>query len=196
MKDQKGVTLASLTIYITLIFITLAILATVTSNMRSGIKNSGQEGTEIAEINKFNMYFLQEVKKPQNGIDTIINDIEKNEISFTSGSKFTYKPNKSCIYLNDNIRIAQDIEGCEFSRTEENGKTIITVIIDPENADERVIDYVLNGVTYAQNYENEGNYVTEKNKNITAEMVEFTPLDPSWTDIENVKQALDYLYNN
>ncbi len=31
---------------------------------------------------------------------------------------------------------------------------------------------------------------------ITAEMVGFTPSDDSWTGIENVEQALDYLYNN
>jgi len=36
---------------------------------------------------------------------------------------------------------------------------------------------------------------------ITAEMVEFTPTDTTWktkdgTDITNIKQALDYLYNN
>jgi len=31
---------------------------------------------------------------------------------------------------------------------------------------------------------------------ITAEMVEFTPSDSSWTGITNVKEALDYLYNN
>ena len=31
---------------------------------------------------------------------------------------------------------------------------------------------------------------------ITAEMVEFTPEDPTWTGITNVKEALDYLYNN
>ena len=31
---------------------------------------------------------------------------------------------------------------------------------------------------------------------ITAEEVAFTPSDPTWTGISNVKQALDYLYNN
>lgn len=31
---------------------------------------------------------------------------------------------------------------------------------------------------------------------IMAEMVQFIPSDPTWTGITNVKQALDYLYNN
>lgn len=31
---------------------------------------------------------------------------------------------------------------------------------------------------------------------ITAEMVQFNPTDSSWTGVTNVKQALDYLYNN
>lgn len=32
-------------------------------------------------------------------------------------------------------------------------------------------------------------------ENLTAEMVSFTPEDVNW-NVENVKQALDYLYNN
>ena len=63
MKSQKGITLTSLAIYIVLIFIVLGILATITANMQKGINDSNKSGAEIAEINKFNMYFLQEVKR-------------------------------------------------------------------------------------------------------------------------------------
>ena len=49
-------------------------------------------------------------------------------------------------------------------------------------------------------------YITEKvteykgkgkieNKNITADMISFTPSDTNW-QVDNVKDALDYLYNN
>lgn len=31
---------------------------------------------------------------------------------------------------------------------------------------------------------------------ITAEMIEFTPTDPTWTGISNVKDAINYLYSN
>mgnify|MGYP003290963836 CR=1 FL=1 len=39
-------------------------------NFQNGIKDDSSKGTEIAEINKFNMYFLQEVKKQ--GADIVI----------------------------------------------------------------------------------------------------------------------------
>lgn len=31
---------------------------------------------------------------------------------------------------------------------------------------------------------------------ITAEMIEFTPSDPTWTGVSNVKEAITYLYSN
>jgi len=68
MKSQRGVTLSSLAIYIVLIFVVLAILATVSLNFQTGIKDINSEGTEIIEISKFNMYFLKEVKMNGNKI--------------------------------------------------------------------------------------------------------------------------------
>ena len=47
MKSQRGVTLTTLAIYIVLVFIALAMLATVTSNFQKNIKESNQEGTEV-----------------------------------------------------------------------------------------------------------------------------------------------------
>ena len=204
MKSQKGITLASLVIYITLVLITLAILAVVTSNMRSGVRDSGIEGTEIAEINKFSMYFLQEVKKQGNSIKKITSsnvEVEENvpgdSIEFTSGTKFSFNSTNNIIELieqSKTIKLAKDIVNCTFTKKTSNGKTIIEVKITPEGLNMKTISYVLNSENFV--YENESNYIKEPNMRITAEMVEFTPLDESWTNIENVKQALDYLYNN
>ena len=63
MNSQNGVTLTSLAIYIILVLIVLGILATITTNFQMGIKGVNEEGTENLEIDKFNMYFLKEVKK-------------------------------------------------------------------------------------------------------------------------------------
>lgn len=158
MKSQKGVTLTSLTIYIVIIFIVLAILATVTSNFQSGIKEINQKGTEASEINKFNVYFLQEVKKQGNDII----GINENSITFSTKNKYEYDSNKGIINLieeNKTIKIAEDIESCEFRKNIENGKTIVTVEIKPKNSDETsTIEYVLNSEKSDYKYEDEQEY--------------------------------------
>ena len=155
LKSQKGITLTSVAIYIVLIFVVLGILSTVTLNFQNSVKDITDEGTEIAEINKFNMYFLQEVKKQGNAI----NKISENEIVFALGNKYSFKNNE--IYLNDNIKIAKDIETCIFSSILENGKVIITVKIKAKNAEEQVIEYILNTEEIASNtYEDEENYTS------------------------------------
>lgn len=154
MKSQRGITLTSLAIYIVLIFVVLAILATVTLNFQSGVKEITKEGTEIAEINKFNMYFLQEVKKQGNEIDKITND----EILFATGNKYTFKYDNN-IYLNDSIKIAENIEKCIFSNNLENGRNIIKVTIKVKGLDEQVIDYVLNSDKFSENYNDQTEYI-------------------------------------
>lgn len=153
MKSQKGITLASLAIYIVLIFIVLAILATVTSNFQNGVKEITKEGTEITEINKFNMFFLQEVKKQGNEIDKVSN----NEILFTTGNKYTFK-NDNNIYLNDGIKVAENIENCVFSSKLENGKTVIVVTIKVEKIEEQVIEYILSDDKFKDIYDDETDY--------------------------------------
>ena len=86
MKSQKAITLTSLVIYITIVLIIVGILAVITGSLQGNIKEIYAEGTNNAEIDKFNVYFLKEVKKQGNEIDTI----SENEILFTTGNKYTF----------------------------------------------------------------------------------------------------------
>lgn len=157
MKSEKGVTLMSLVTYIVLMMIVLVILATVRANFQSNLKEVNQQGAQASEISKFNMYFLQEVKKQGNDIESI----SDNEILFTMGNKYTFKNN--AIYLNDNINIAEKSEDEEwtFSYNLVNGKKIITVTIikqDEKNSEQK-IEYVLNDKNLVQKYEDEETYI-------------------------------------
>ena len=163
MKSQRGITLASLAIYVVLIFTVLAILAAITSNMQSGVIDSEKKGTGFTEINKFNIYFLKDVKKQQNRIQTIT----LNDILFTSGNRYTYNSEKKNIYLNNQIKIAENIETCEFTRLVQNEKTIIRVIIKQKDSPEKTIDYVLNNDPDNSIYENEEDYTRTEREDIT-----------------------------
>lgn len=161
MKTQKGVTLTSLAIYITMVLIIIGILAVISGTLQGNIKEIYTEGTNNTEIDKFNIYFLKEVKKQGNQISEISN----NEITFSLGNKYSYKEDK-CIYLNDNIKIAEHIEKCIFSSDNAtiNEKTVITVTIKAINGEEKFIEYILNNDNYSQPYENEEDYIDKSNE--------------------------------
>lgn len=153
MKSQKGVTLTSLAIYIIMLIIVIGILGVISANFQNSVKDINEQGAENVEIDKFNVYFLQEIKKTGNEILSI----NSTEIEFITNNKYTFK--ESSIYLNDNIKIAQDIRKCEFSQSLINGKTIITVNIQAENNEEKTIEYVLNDQQNVYDYEDESSYV-------------------------------------
>lgn len=161
MKSQRGVTLTSLATYIMLVLIIVGILATITANFRNNIKEINKEGTNNSEIDKFNIYFLKEVKKQGNEVEAI----SDNEILFTMGNKYTFKDDNS-IYLNDNIKIAENIEKCVFSNSLVDGKKVITVIIKANNAEEKTMEYVLSNEAYSSSYEDENDYFESKDTDL------------------------------
>ncbi len=158
MKSQKGITLTSLVLYIMLVLIVLGILATITASFQSNLKEVNKEGTKNSEIDNFSMYFLKEIKKQGNEVSAI----SENEISFTTGNKFSF--NDNAIYLSNNndasnIKIAESIENCTFTHSLENGKTVISVTIKARDAEERNIEYVLSNEEYSSANEDENNYI-------------------------------------
>lgn len=165
MKSQKGVTLTSLVIYIIVVLVVVGILSAITLNFQNGVKEMNKQGTSNSEIDKFNLYFLKEAKKQGNEVGSV-NDVE---ILFTSGNKYTYKDDKA-IYLNDNIKIAEDIEKCIFTSSLVNGKTVITVTIKARNTEEKSVEYVLSNKAGYSSYEDEESY-TSKEDNNTANTV-------------------------
>lgn len=165
MKSQKGVTLTTLAIYIVLVFIALAMIATVTANFQKNIKESNEEGTEVSEISNLNMYLLQEAKKQGNKISSL----SATQITFTSGKIFRYSQEDGAIYLQDTnnsqvkIQIASSIESCIFSKKIENEKEIIQVRIKLENVEEKTMEYVLNSEELKNNTQNEEMYIYSTN---------------------------------
>lgn len=153
MRTDRGITLTSLILYVSLVLIALGILATITSSFRANIKDLNQEGTNNYEFDKFNVSFLQEVKKNGNGISSV----NASEIIFTTKNKYTFKNNS--IYLNDSIKIAENIENCSFSAELIDKKTVITVNIKPKKSEEKNVEYVLNDSSDFSNIEDENSYI-------------------------------------
>ena len=144
VKSNKGVTLIILVIYIILLTIVVGFLSLISSNFYTNVKYIQDQGKYIAEFNKFNMYFIEDVKNNSN-----IYTLKDNRIVFEDGTEYIYKssPDKG-IYRND-VKICRNVEYCSFSKSEiqqnNTDKIIITVkmIIDSSELFETSTDYVL-----------------------------------------------------
>ena len=79
MKSQKGITMASLGVYIVVSIIVVAMLATIMANYKNSIKTMDNDAEYLSEYNKFNLYFLEEVKKPENSSMERANSIGTKE---------------------------------------------------------------------------------------------------------------------
>lgn len=125
MKSERGITLASLVIYVIITVMGVAILATIMAYFSKDVRDLSRDNIEIAELDKFYSYFLQDVKNTNNDISEIT---EGNaSITFTSGNTYTFRD--ETIFFNDNIKLAENIESCTFTEGEENGKKTITTSI-------------------------------------------------------------------
>ena len=141
MKSEKGITLISLIIYVVLLLIVVSFLSVVSTHFYSSTKYLMDNGKYVSEFDKFNMYFIEDVK---NNID--VYSIETNKIVFEDGTAYTYL-NKS-VYRNK-VEICKNIERCEFSKLEE---------IDNNNITKKIINVKMN-IEGKNSYETENDDV-------------------------------------
>ena len=141
MKNQKGITLISLIMYIVLLVIVTAMLATVSSMFFSNTKYLTDSSKYASEFNKFNMYFIEDVKNNKD-----VYSISEKEIIFEDGTVYTYKNqnNDNGIYRNK-IKICSNIGYCGFKKIEEDNKKIINVhiVVNGSKLFETANNYVL-----------------------------------------------------
>lgn len=124
MKENKGITLTSLIIYVLVLLIVVTIVANITSFFYSNVANTKDNSQNIAMITKFNMYFTKDVKMIGNEVATIADD--KTYIKFTSGNIYSFQNN--AIYLNS-IKICDNVSNAQFQLEEVNQNKIISVLI-------------------------------------------------------------------
>ena len=144
MKSQKGITLITLVISVIVLIILTGMLISMSDFFFANTKHLQDASKNIAEYNKFNMYFIEDVKN-----NTDVQSISDTEIIFEDGTVYTYalEPDNG-IYRNK-VKICDNIGFCRFSKTEntenEHIKKIISVRILIKGAQifDTKSDYVL-----------------------------------------------------
>ena len=138
MKSERGITLVSLIIYIIVMTIILVVMNTIITTFYSNNQDVKLSVKEKIEFNKFNIYFLKEIKGYNNTIDTIGTKEGNPYIIFESGNSFLFKNNK--IYYND-IDICNNVKSVKFQNEinynqggkKEENKSIVIVSLEFEN---------------------------------------------------------------
>ena len=118
MKSEKGITLTSLILYIVVLLVVIATLSVISTHFYSNTSYITDMGKYIAEFNKFNMYFIEDVKN-----NSRLYSIVEDKIVFEDGTIYTYSNNS--IYRNK-VEICKNIYNCSFSQIEETDSNDFT----------------------------------------------------------------------
>ena len=126
MKSDRGVTLASLIIYVIGMLIVIGSVATLTTFFYKNIDIDSVSSNETTEYSNFSKLFTDEVNKEDNYVieakettETIVVDgssktVKVNYIIFGSGNQYTFMEENNAIYKN-NIKICSNVDSCVFS---------------------------------------------------------------------------------
>ena len=141
MKSEKGVTLTALIIYIAIATVVISAMGLLSSYFYNNMKLIKTDSNYVVEYNKFNMFFVQDVKSNTTA------DVTTDSIIFEDGTKYKYENGK--IYRNDK-EVATYIKSAVFSQeTYKINLTTKNIIIvnlnigEDEKSYVKQIEYVL-----------------------------------------------------
>lgn len=142
LKNNKGVTVTGLVVYMMLLTIVSFIIVAISTNFYSNVKEISESPAYMSEFNKFIMFFVVDVKSNSN-----ISSINSSSVTFEDGTK--YSLSNGNMYRNNQL-IAKNLS--EFSFLSEylikDGftKTIINVKAKITNEYDTIykdIDFIL-----------------------------------------------------
>ena len=79
MKDNKGITLANLVVYVVGFTIIIGIVTVIISFINTNIVQMNEATDRVAEYSKFNLAFVEKVKKLNNEVT----NVTSNSIEFS-----------------------------------------------------------------------------------------------------------------
>ncbi len=119
MKQEKGITITSLAVYVVAMVVVIGIISTISTYFYNNMEELNTDKHSIETYTKFNMYFTEEINIKQNyAIYSNIEDLslDYNYIIFSkTGNQYTFENNS--IYKNQ-IKICDNIADCSFNWNE------------------------------------------------------------------------------
>lgn len=107
IKSDKGITLTALIIYILIATIVIAGMSMISLRFISNINLIKNESQYVVEFNKFNMFFIQDIKRNKTA------EVTNTQITLEDETIYRYDQTEKAIYRND-TKIAKDIQSVTF----------------------------------------------------------------------------------
>lgn len=120
IKSNKGITLTSLIIYIIVLTLVVGLLVSITTFFTNNVSRLSTTGGNAAQINKLNMYLIEDVKK--DGI-SILSCTDDNVV-FSDGTTYTYRGTD--LYRNQ-VKILTGVEYLFFEENSVSTKQVLRV---------------------------------------------------------------------
>ena len=136
MKNNKGITLLSLIIYMILSLMVMAMLMVITGNFKENFGELNAQSVHDVELDKI---VLQMTKEMKDGSIVDKSQTTTDTLTFTNGNTYTYVAEEQAIYQNNNIEIAKNITSCNFVVT---GNNVLKVYVEIEDKS-RVMEFAL-----------------------------------------------------
>lgn len=121
IKNNKGVTLATLVVYMCVFMLIIGIMTTISTSFFSNLGGAVDTPKYLSEFNKFSMFFVTDVKNYSKA------NITDTTVEFESGPTYEFKNN--CVYRNDTL-IAKNVQNCTFSTSNYNVNNMTKQIIN------------------------------------------------------------------
>lgn len=112
MKQNKGITLISLIITIIAMTIVVSTLAIITNSFYRNINYVEENSKYIGEYNKFNAYFIEDIKKNMD-----VQEITDNKIVLDDGTVYTYVGESDNSLYRNKVKICSNIVSCKFTKS-------------------------------------------------------------------------------
>lgn len=139
MKEEKGITLISLIAYIIILLVVISIVTLATNSFVNNMDGVEEDTRGMAEVNKFDVAFLKDLKQEGVSVYQISEDNNKLVLEYQDGKDIQYIWDHDTIYRIDNgkenVKICQNIEKFKVEEGEE--KLIITIQVKGQKENQK-----------------------------------------------------------
>ncbi len=141
MKNEKGITLISLIVYIILLTLAVAGISNIMGAMHSNVNSMDKASESAVSLSRFNMHFIKDIKRDD--VKIVSSTSDQVQLSFTNDAGeneiVKYSIQNNALYRNK-VKICSNVNAGTITANEDTG--VIQVYLKINNY-EKITKYVL-----------------------------------------------------